>query len=195
MQRQHDESNGYESVAEQFTLIRDRSVVGVTEVQQWARLFNRGSEILDLGCGSGVPVARALLDAQLNVYGVDASPTLIATFLKRFPSAEAECASVTESPFFNRQFDGVIAWGLMFLLAPPAQVELIHKVAQALKKGGRLVFTAPKQIHVWTDILTGRESHSLGEDEYRRVLQTSGLTVTHEVDDEGANHYYFAVKD
>jgi hypothetical protein len=39
-------------------------------------------------------------------------------------------------------------------------------------------------------VLTGRESLSLGAEEYKAVLSDAGLTLIGEHEDEGANHYY-----
>jgi len=125
---------------------------------------------------------------------VDASARMIEAFRKRFPDAHAECAAVEDSDFFRRAFDGVVAWGLMFLLPPDAQATLIPKIARTLKHGGKLVFTAPTQKCSWPDALTGRESFSLGGERYRQLLHTEGLVLDGEESDEGNNHYYLVSK-
>lgn len=127
-------------------------------------------------------------------YGVDASPSMIAAFRTRFPGVPAECSAVQDSGFFDRTFDGAVAWGLVFLLSADDQYRLIRKVSRKLKRGGRFLFTSPGQISEWQDILTGGRSVSLGAREYRRALEAEGLLLVGEADDEGDNHYYFAAK-
>jgi hypothetical protein len=73
-----------------------------------------------------------------------------------------------ESSFFGRTYDGVVAVGLLFLLEEDVQRALINKVAAVTKPGGRFLFTAPLQKVAWRDLTTGRESVSLGDEEYRR---------------------------
>lgn len=187
-----DPSNGYEAAAPEFMRRRERSGIGVALVRAWARSLSRGGTILDLGCGSGVPIAEALIDEGFAICGVDASPTLAAAFRRRFPHAHVACETVEDSSFFDRRFDGVIAVGLMFLLAADVQRATIHKVAKALNAGGRFLFTSPVQACTWTDVLTGRESLSLGAEEYRAVLSDAGFTLLDEHEDEGGNHYYDA---
>jgi SAM-dependent methyltransferase len=189
-----DKSNGYQAVAEEFISRRTHSTVGVVSVGEWAKLLPHRSSVLDLGCGNGVPISQALMDPGLLVYGVDASPSLIAAFRARFPDAPAECIAVEDSQFFGRTFDGVIAWGLMFLLAPDAQAHLIKKVSRALKNGGSFLFTSPWHVCQWSDNLTAHTSISLGSEEYRRILTAEGLILIGEGDDEGENHYYFVAK-
>jgi SAM-dependent methyltransferase len=189
-----DRSNGYEAVSEDFMSRRTRSPVGVATVREWAKALPRGGAVLDLGCGHGVPISLALVDDGFTVCGVDASATMIAAFRARFPDALAECGAVEESRFFDRQFDGVIAWGLTFLLVPDAQAKLIHQVAAAMKPGGRFLFTAPYQECEWSDNLTGQTSVSLGSGAYRQLVESEGLFLDHEAEDEGQNHYYFVQK-
>jgi 2-polyprenyl-3-methyl-5-hydroxy-6-metoxy-1,4-benzoquinol methylase len=156
-----DKSNGYEAVSGEFISGRTRSSVGAATMRQWAKTLPPGGDVLDLGCGPGAPISQSLADEGLNVFGVDASPSMIAAFRARFPHAPAERSAVEDSQFFDRSFDGVVAWGLMFLLPPDAQVNLIHKVAAALKPGGRFLFTAPHQICEWSDNLTGKYTANL----------------------------------
>jgi SAM-dependent methyltransferase len=189
-----DPSNGYEALAREFIRGRSRSSVGVATVRHWAKTLSPSAAVLDLGCGSGVPIAQAIVDEGLTVYGVDASPSMIAAFQAAFPEAAAECRSVEESEFFRRSFDAVVAWGLMFLLPPVVQAKLIAKVSRALKPGGKFLFTSPHQLCEWADNLTGQKSQSLGSAEYRRLLAANGLIVQNETEDEGDNNYYFAVK-
>lgn len=187
-----DTANGWEAASEEFLENRKRSRIGVATVQAWARSLPEGASILDLGCGSGVPIAEALMDAGFAVYGVDVSPSLVAAFRKRFPRAPVACEAVEESPFFDRTFEGAVAWGLMFLLPAKTQRELIHRVAGALGPGGRFLFTAPAEAGTWADLTTGRTSLSLGAAAYQAAIADAGLTLVGEHVDEGENHYYDA---
>jgi SAM-dependent methyltransferase len=193
-----DPSNGYEAVAEEFLARRGsgRSIgIGVAEVRKWARTLPRGGAVIDLGCGPGLPLTEVLVAQGLNVFGVDAAPSFVEAFRRNLPNASVICESVQDSRFFDRTFDGVLVWGLVFLLAPDDQRRLIQRIADILVPGGQLLFTSPAEPVAWTDVMTGLESRSLGAKEYQRHLSTFGLSVISEYEDEGQNHYYDAVKD
>lgn len=190
-------ANGYERIAAQFLAGRGSGVstgIGVRHTSAWARSLPPHATVLELGCGSGYPITKALLDAGLTVYGVDASPTLVAAFRTNLPDVIVACEAVEESAFFHRTFDGVLSWGLLFLLPAAAQVDLLRRVATVLRPGGRLLFTAPSQGISWLDAMTGEESRSLGAETYRTTLAAVGVSVLREYEDEGENHYYDAVK-
>jgi len=188
-----DKSNGYEEAAKHFMAARNRRI-GSATVRAWSRTLAPATAILDLGCGHGMPISQVLVDEGFTICGIDASARLIAEFRRHFPSAQTECSAVEESEFFGRQFDAIVAWGLMFLLPGEVQSEVIHKVARALNSGGKFLFTSTKEAVNWRDSITGRESVSLGAERYRQILLAAGLSLEGEDSDEGENHYYFAVK-
>lgn len=186
-------SHGYESVAAEFMARRDGRI-GEATVLAWARQLAAGASILDLGCGHGLPISQALVDDGFEVYGVDASPTLVAAFRQRCPQVSVACEAIERSRFFDRSFDGIVAIGLMFLLPEDVQLAVIDRVAQALSPGGRFLFTAPSQRCTWTDVLTGRGAQSLGTAAYHGCMAAAGLVPVAEHVDEGENHYFEAAR-
>lgn len=170
-----------------------RSDSGAAFVRSWARdNLPPASAVVDIGCGSGVPVAQALVEGGFKVFGVDASPSLLASFRKRFPTAQSACEAAQDSAFFHRTFDAAVAVGLLFLLSADDQRKVIERVAAALRPGGRFLFTAPWQRCEWQDLLTNRQSRSLGASEYQRLLDASGLRLVCCHDED--NYFYDAIK-
>lgn len=191
-----DKSNGYEDHAETFIRCRSKGIdgVGAASVRLWAKSLPPNATVLDIGCGIGDPISKVLVDEGLNVYGIDASPSMVQGFKQNFPNFPVACEAAEDSSFFNRQFDAIIAWGLMFLLPVETQEVVIQKMANALSIGGKLLFTAPSRSMKWEDAITEIESVSLGAERYRELLAASGLLVVEEFEDEGENYYYHAVK-
>jgi SAM-dependent methyltransferase len=187
-----DASRGWEAVAHRF--VAARSLIGSDVLRSWARGLPEGATVLDLGCGAGVPVTQVLSSNGCRVFGVDASPTLVAAYRQQFPSLPVACEAVETSDFFGRRFDAAVAVGLMFLLPEAVQRNLIARVAAVLSSGGRFLFTAPAQACRWDDLLTGRTSRSLGTDDYERTAARAGLVIDREYTDEGENHYFDFVK-
>jgi SAM-dependent methyltransferase len=191
-----DKSNGYEEIAAVYVAGRGRAVggIGAATVAEWSRTLPPAAAVLDLGCGTGVPISLVLIERGFLVHGVDAAPTMVAAFRDRFSDFLVECAAVEDSNFFGKKFDAVVSVGLFFLLDEQTQLQLISKIASALRSGGQLLFTAPRQICSWTDAMTDRASFGLGFDVYRDALEAHGLSLIGTQTDEGENHYYFARK-
>ena len=189
-----DLSNGYEAIADQFMRHRIQSTIGLATIRAWAQSLPQGGAVLDVGAGPGQPLTAALIQAGFDVSAIDASPAMVSAFRQRFPGVPVKCESAEQSHFFNRTFDGILAIGLVFLLNEDSQRTLIQRMATALKPDGQLLFSAPHQLCVWNDVLTGQPSYSLGADEYRHIIANSGLILAGEYVDSGQNHYYTACK-
>ena len=188
-----DHSAGWDAVADQFMMIR--SEIGAALVRSWARSsLPESCTILDIGCGSGVPISKALASDGFTVWGIDASPSLISAYRRNLPDMPAVCEPAQDSTFFDRTFVGVVSVGLVFLLDPDDQLKLLRNVASVLEPGGRLLFSAPREVCKWSDSLTGRTSMSLGEGAYAAQLDRVGLSLARCHSDEGGNNYYEAVK-
>jgi SAM-dependent methyltransferase len=192
-----DQSNGYEAISNDFLPRRGstRSIgFGVREVRNWARTLPSGSSVIDLGCGPGFPITSVLVDEELDVFGIDAAPSFAAAFRRNLPGTPILCEAVQVSRLFDRSFDAVLAWGLMFLLKAEDHHRLVQRFAEILVPNGRLLFTSPAEPVVWKDAMTGIESVSLGAEEYRKLLGAVGISVETEYDDVGENHYFDSFK-
>ena len=162
-------------------------------LERWARGYLRpGVDVLDLGCGHGFPVGWVLSKHDVNLFAIDSAPTLVARYQSLMPRARTRVEDVRDSELFGRGFDAVVMIGLIFLLDEDAQVALLGRTARALKPGGRLLFTAPTQVHSWDDVLTGRRLRSLGWTRYRDVLRENGLRFAGSCIDRGGNRHIHA---
>lgn len=187
-----DSASAYESHAHEFLAIRDRSDVGIEIAERWARSLDVGTDVIEIACGGGIPITRALINQGLNLWAVDSSQTLVAEFRIRFPNTPVQCARIQECNYFGRKFGAVVAIGLIFLLSEEDQLELIRRVSKVLIPGARFLFTAPAEIHTWTDLTTGHECRSLGRERYEAALQKSGFRSIGQYADEGKNNHFDA---
>ena len=142
----NDCANGYDELAEVFGSGRVGSPVGAAQVRQWASSLGPRAEVLDVACGVGIPITRALVEAGCRVQAIDASPRMVRQFKILVPEVPVLCEAVESMTHFGRLFDGVVGWGLVFLLTPDAQQTAIARLAGAVGSGGELLFTAPWQV-------------------------------------------------
>src|SRR5580658_2924023 len=100
----------YERHAREWDAERNRYVTPWSD-KPWHERFIAAlpsvARVLDLGCGSGSPVAKYMAEHGLHVTGVDASPTLISLCRERVPDHEWLLADM-RSLRLARQFDGVL---------------------------------------------------------------------------------------
>ena len=167
----------YQDHATDFDRIRDRSLTERHWLNRFAENFGSDSTILDLGCGSGEPIARHLLDSGFSVTGVDAAEAMIDLSRNRFPLATWICADM-RGLRLDRVFHGLIAWDSFFHLEPADQRSMFGVFAAHARPGTRLMFTTgPLAGEVWGTMFDEPLYHaSLDPAEYRSLLAESGFS-------------------
>jgi SAM-dependent methyltransferase len=137
-----------------------------------------GGAILDLGCGTGHPVANYLLERGFRVTGVDSAPSLIALARDRLPAGEWLVGDMRTLDL-GRRFDGILAWYSFFHLAPDDQRAMFPVFAAHALPGAPLSFPsgplAGEAIGEWQ----GEPLYhaSLAPAEYCTLLQENGFDL------------------
>jgi trans-aconitate methyltransferase len=85
--------------------------------RNWAA---RARRVLDIGCGSGQPIAVYLASSGHPVTGIYSSPELTALFHDNLATTAAEVADM-RSLSLGTRFGGLILWDGFFHLAPDEQ--------------------------------------------------------------------------
>ena len=188
----------YDLIADWYASER-RDQTGVPEVVSLGRSLVPGSRVLDIGCGTGIPLTRALLDLRHRVVGIDSAAAMLRWFHRNCPTEPAVRGIVQALPFAASCFDAAIAWGVMFHLPQPDQIAAIAGVSRVLKAGAPFLFTSGD--------VDGREPHrgapmngvdffyySFTVADYQRILAQHGFAFIDFHTDKGANGYYLARK-
>lgn len=168
----------YDRKAVPFGAHRRNSTMEVGWLKRFASAVPTGSEVLDLGCGTGDPVARWLLEQGFAVTGADFSTEMLRLARSNFPDAlwvEADMRRLN----LGRGFDGIIAWHSFFHLTVAEQRAALPLICDHLRPGGVLMMTLGTQEgeahgHVDGDIVYHA---SLDDAEYRAILHTHGVAV------------------
>jgi ubiquinone/menaquinone biosynthesis C-methylase UbiE len=140
------------------------------------------ADVLDLGCGCGVPVSASLAAAGHRVTGVDFSEVQISRARTLVPAATFIQADATAVSFPDDSFDAVVCLYMLIHLPLADQPTVIARIARWLRPGGKLLVTTGAT--AWT----GTEDDWLGgtapmwwshpdADTYRSWLVEAGLHV------------------
>lgn len=187
----------YDLIAEWYASERiDQS--GVPEALTLASSIATGSMVLDVGCGNGVPITRALLSKGHRVVGLDSSSAMLARFKRSCPEASSVRAIVQSSPFRDGTFDAVVAWGVMFHLTPDDAISAIANISRVTKTGAPFLFTSGDVdgFDGKTGTMNGVafQYFSYSIDNYRRILSNYGFTLNDVHRDAANNTYYLSSK-
>lgn len=182
----------YERHARQWDL--DRGVGPLFE-RTWLDRFTAhlaaGGTVLDIGCGTGRPIAAHLLSQGIDLVGLDASPTLIGLCRERFPQANWIVGDM-RTMALGRQFAGLLAWDSFFHLSRDDQRGMFPRFAAHATPGAILMFTSGPDDGEAIGSYRGEPLYhgSLGPTEYERLLHDNGFTVLdHQIEDPTCGHH------
>jgi len=157
--------------------VRDRSGYETHWIDRFPKGLSKGGHILDLGCGTGDPIAGYLMAQGFRVTGIDYAPTMIELAEETYPAGNWIVADITDLPELGL-FDGLISWDGFFHLSIEEQREVLAKYAKFLKPGGSLLFTVgPEESEVTGQIDDETVYHaSLSPQEYEKILRGGGFS-------------------
>lgn len=168
----------YQRNAARFDRERDTRLHERGWLERFCGLLPAGGRVLDLGCGSGRPMAEYLIGLGFDVTGMDFAPAMLDLARARFPAAtwrEGDMRALD----LGEVFDGVLAWNSFFHLGGAEQREVLPRMARHLAPGGALMLTVgPGAGEAWGEVAGEPVFHaSLAIGEYRSILAGEGLDL------------------
>jgi SAM-dependent methyltransferase len=182
--------NLYQRHADDWDRERSRSLVEKGWLDRLLALLPTGASILDVGSGSGEPIARYFIEKRCDVTGIDSSPSLIAMCKNRFPDQDWIVADM-RSLSLDRRFDGILAWNSFFHLCPEDQRKMFPIFRRHAGPKAALMFTSGPSYGEAIGTYKGEPLYhgSLDGAEYRSLLDQNGFEVVlHVVEDPACGH-------
>lgn len=168
----------YRDHAADFDRLRGKEMVEAPWFERFLSHLSPASHLLDIGCGSGEPIARYLIEHGHRVTGVDSSEALIALCRSRFPEQVWHVGDMRLLDT-GEQYDGLIAWHSFFHLKQDDQRAMFPRFAKHAKPGAALIFTSGPNEGVAIGEWQGKSLYhaSLGAQEYRMLLKENDFQV------------------
>ncbi|KUF10820.1 methyltransferase [Pseudoponticoccus marisrubri] len=169
----------YERQAAIYDAQRSRELFEARWLARFAACLPAGGRVLDLGCGTGTPIARWFIAEGFAVTGLDIAEAMLAFARERWPEGDWRQGDMRDFELPER-FDGIVAWNSFFHLTPAAQRDCIARMARHLAPGGSLLTTVgPRAGEVTGAVGDETVYHaSLSPAEYAACLEENGLRLT-----------------
>jgi cyclopropane fatty-acyl-phospholipid synthase-like methyltransferase len=174
-------ARGYDWVADEYAALESAEAPWprLKRVRAFAADLPRGSRILDIGCGNGLPATRELALSH-EVTGVDISEQQIARARSNVPTATFIVGDVREVDLPVAVFDAIVALYLIDNIARDDYPALFRRFAELLRPNGRLLLSAepgedPWQQYTWLGV--PMFINTVPTQQLVRLLQEAGLSV------------------
>ena len=191
-----DNKVSYDKIAEQWTTVRKDMQVSKLVID-FAKQIKPNGSILDIGCGSGLPITKYLCDKGFAVTGIDYSDKMIEIAKK-----SSIPANFFLSDFFDftisEKFDGIIAWDSLWHIAKSKQESIYPKISNLLKPNGLFLFTHGNVDNEHIDTMMGEEFYysALSEAEIVENINRNNLVMEYSYrnfTEDGSHRTYVAL--
>jgi len=183
-------TEAYNIIAGWFSENRFQGLMEKAYLDKLIDIAGTGASVLDLGCGTGMPMMGYLLEQGMQVTGVDASNRMLEIARTNLPSADFVQADM-RALSLHRKFDAIIAWHSLFHLSSEDQPAMFNIFKDHLNNNGVLLFTSGTE-HSEGWAINGGESlfhASLDTAHYQSLLEIHHFHVlVYKEDDPQCGH-------
>lgn len=194
--------DNYDKIADFYEQRRSKTI-GLNYVNKFLSFmpchFNPSNppSVLDIGCGTGIPLTRHLVSCGAQVTGLDISTKMLQKARRTIPEGTFIMGDIT-SCMINGNFDGVLAWDSLFHIPLEEQIRTLKKVIRSLDPNGVALFTTGGQRGEIVSEMFGQKFYysSLSKRQYEDILAEENCQVLfNEIDDpSGLGHRVICCK-
>lgn len=168
----------YEREAARFDAARSGALFERAWLARLTATLTPGASVLDVGCGTGEPIARHLMERRFGVTGVDGAAAMLALARRRLPGGTWMRADMRTLDL-GETFGAVLAWDSFFHLTVEEQCTTLPRLARHVAPGGRLLLTVGPAAGVAIgSVGESAVFHaSLELSQYAAILEAAGMRV------------------
>ena len=174
-----------------------RSNVGVKDILLEVKVLGKNIKVLDLGCGTGHPIAKAVSPIVDKYCGIDSSQPMLDVYLKNVQNADCKLIDMPSIDQIQGKWDFIFSWGSICHLPIELQKKTMIAVSKLLKPEGRFLFTSGQD----ADECTGKVGkytvyhYSMGKSAYIEFLKEQNMKLIDASFSEGDFYVYRFIKD
>ncbi len=190
-------SRPYDHIATEWHTHRDRGHAErvLRYVDQVLTDVTAGSKILDLGCGTGHPIATHITRRGYTLIGVDESKAMLTIAQTTIPAVHLIQADIVEVQFAG-SFAAAVAWDSLFHIQRRHHATILSKLYNTLDVGGKLLLSVGGSgSSGFTSEMYGHEFFYSAHDPEvtRRLLESAGFEIELWEADDPTSHGHVAV--
>lgn len=154
------------------------TAVQVHYLEALRRLLPSHPGVLDMGCGTGIPFTRWLVEHGCAVTGIDFSQKHVAAARRNVPAATFIKGDYTAIDLAG-PFDGIVAFYSIFHIPETEHAALFARLSGLLKMNGALLVTLGNAVGESIEDWCGARMawSSLSPEAYEQLLLENGLSV------------------
>jgi SAM-dependent methyltransferase len=193
MEKEEIVRKGYDKLAEKYQIIR-QAFDNKRELGEFTSLLPKKAKVLDAGCGTGVPVAKFLVENGFDVTGIDFSKNMIKLASKNVPKARFVLKDMTKLDFKADSFDGLTAFYSIIHVPREKHFLTFQSLHRILKPDGMMLICLGPDEWEATDKYYGTEmfwSHYDAKKSLQLVRKAGFEIISDNVLTRGGERHYW----
>lgn len=138
--KEENQGKRYDLIAAEFAKMRDSFYLEQKYLDLFMSYLQPNAHVVDIGCGSGYPIAAYLIEKGFQVTGVDGSQELLNIAKIKCPKLHTVYGDI-RTVTLNNKYDGLLEWWYLFHIPKQDHAKMISRFASWIKPGGFLEFT------------------------------------------------------
>jgi len=130
----------YDTIASDYNAYRS-DYIGVATVSNYLNTIGWDVAVLDMGCGTGKPIAAVIAGRVREYTGIEVSPNMARRFMHDVPMAKCLVADLATVNLGTSEFGLCFSWGSLCHLSPDSQRSALAIAARHTRVGGMIIFT------------------------------------------------------
>lgn len=173
-----DIEQAYDSICDDWQKFRNSTQINKCIVD-FCDLITPNGKILDVGCGTGYPIAQYLVERNFYVTGIDVSRRMI----EKAEQLQLKNANFIKSDILcfadDMLYDGVIAFDSIWHIAKDKQATVYGKIASLMNCGAYFLFTHGNRNGETVGTMFHRQFYysALHIDELKAIFSKVGLKI------------------
>lgn len=162
---------------------RDNRALRQKEKELFQKMFDgiEGKDILDLGCGTGLPFDKYLTENGYRVTGVDIAEKHVKKARENVPEAEFIQGDFFENEFKKNSFDAIVSFYAIFHIPREEHSKILEKIRYWLKDEGLILITlgAEDELDDMEGEIGGENMRwsSYSAEENKKLLDKTGFEI------------------
>lgn len=197
MKKEKIVEEGYNKIAKEYQAYRD-IFKHKKEIEKFISLLPKNAKVLDVGCGTGVPVAKNLVDSGFDVIGIDLSESMLKLARKNVPKAKFIKKGVTKLDFEDNSFDGLTAFYSIIHVPREKHSSIFQSFHKLLKPNGIMLVCMGSEEWEGTEEFHGEKMFwsNYSPEKSLQIIKEAGFEIIFDkhIVSGGEKHYWILAK-
>ena len=172
---------GYDALADKYEDYYGNNLVQIELVNWLINKLPKNSHVLDVGCGTGIPVAKMLSDNGFKVTGIDNSSEMIKRARNNVPTGEFLEMNVKRLRL-NKHFQAITAFFTLLHVQKELFPKILRKLVGLLEDEGYFIISMIDGDFDEENMFLGKKMHytAYKKDDLKKLLLDAGLKIIFE---------------